>query len=482
MSMDKTGKSADMADMPHTAEKADMADMPAMPGSTDMEQMPPGAMTNGAMTTMGKGTPSAHFFASIILGIWLLSSPFALGYTSAVLTVSDAISGSLVVGFSVITLVRKPSWAPWASSLVGVWLLFAPLLVKVPTAVEYANNTLVGVLIIAIVLLMPGMPGMPAMKAEPGPDIPRGWSYNPSSWPQRAPIIGLALLGFFLSRQMAGYQLGYTPIVWEPFFDPGTAAVLTSSVSKSFPISDAGLGAVAYIVEALMGFMGDKRRWRTMPWMVAFFGILVVPLGVVSVGLIILQPVSVGEWCTPCLIAGVAMLIMIALTLDEVVATLAFLAQARREGQSLWRTFWLGGELRGDGPIVSNIRVDRLSLRAMVWGVTVPWNLVASAALGVWLMAAPSVFGTTGLAAHSDHVVGALVVVVAVTSTAEVGRIFRRVNILFGIWFLVSPWFLSGGSTSSIWNDVAVGVALILLSIRRGPIREQYGAWQRFIR
>jgi hypothetical protein len=102
------------------------------------------------------------------------------------------------------------------------------------------------------------------------------------------------------------------------FFGLGTVRVLTSDVSRAFPIPDAGLGAVAYMIEFLMGFMGDKVRWRTMPWMVTFFGILVVPLGVVSITLIVLQPLAVGAWCTPCLIAAAAMLVMIALTLDEV--------------------------------------------------------------------------------------------------------------------------------------------------------------------
>jgi len=48
------------------------------------------------------------------------------------------------------------------------------------------------------------------------------------------------------------------------------------------------------MIEFLMAFMGDQARWQTMPRMVTFFGILVVPLGVVSVTLIILQPVAVG--------------------------------------------------------------------------------------------------------------------------------------------------------------------------------------------
>lgn len=316
----------------------------------------------------------------------------------------------------------------------------------------------------------------------PGPDAPPGWSYNPSSWPQRAPIIALALVGFFLSRQMAAYQLGYTHTVWEPFFDPGTRAVLGSDLSKSFPISDAGLGAVAYMIETLMGFMGDKRRWRTMPWMVTFFGILVVPLGIVSVSLIIMQPLSVGEWCSPCLLAALAMLTMIALTLDEVVAMGLFLTQARREGQPLWHVFWAGGTLAETESETTPVRPDVVNARAMIWGVALPWNLLASIALGVWLMAAPSIFNTTGRAAHSDHLIGALVVSSAIMALADVGRALRFINVVFGAWFIVAPWVLAGATTGSAVSNGIAGIALILLSLPRGSIGERYGRWQRFVR
>lgn len=435
--------------------------------------------SSAAMTPHGQAAPWAHACAAIILGAWLITSPFALDYGSSALTWSDVISGTLVIGFATVTLVRGSVWAPWANSLVGVWLLFAPLVFKAPTAAAYANDTLAGALVIAFVLLMPGMPGM---RVLPGPDAPPGWSYNPSTWPQRAPIIALALLGFFLSRQMAAYQLGYTSSVWEPFFDPGTRAVLDSDVSRSFPISDAGLGAVLYMVEALMGFMGDKARWRTMPWMVAFFGILVVPLGIASITLIILQPVAVGAWCTPCLIAALAMLIMIALTLDEVVAMGQFLAQARRDGQSVWRIFWMGGTLTETSPDAGSVRPDVVSPKAMAWGITLPWNLLASAALGLWLIASPSLFGTVDGAAASDNIVGALVVTTAIFALADVGRAARFVNIAFGAWLIAAPWLLDGGTTAAAWNDVAAGALLILLSLRRGPVGERYGSWQRFIR
>jgi hypothetical protein len=230
-----------------------------------------------------------------------------------------------------------------------------------------------------------------------------------------------------------------------------------------------------------MGFMGDKRRWRTMPWMVTFFGILVVPLGVVSITLIILQPLAVGAWCTPCLVAAVAMLIMIALTLDEVVAMGQFLVQARREGQSLWRVFWLGGTLR-DLPDVGPTRPDVVSVKAMVGGVALPWNLLLCAGLGVWLMFAPAVLGSAGAAAHSDHLVGALIATAAVIALADVGRATRFINIALGAWVIAAPWLLGGATPGSRWSDVIAGALVILLSIPRGPVGERYGSWERFIR
>src|SRR5207245_8692812 len=133
--------------------------------------------------------------------------------------------------------------------------------------------------------------------------------------------------------------------VWEPFFAGaggrnGSETIITSSVSKAWPIADAGLGAVSYLLEVLMGVMGDRRRWRTMPWVVAAFGIVVVPLGVVSIYFIVIQPIVIGTWCTLCLLAAAAMLVMIPLTLDELVAMGQFLGQAYRRSEPFWRGFF----------------------------------------------------------------------------------------------------------------------------------------------
>ena len=426
-------------------------------------------------------------FTLIGLGFWLITSPFTFGYSSAAMTWSDVTSGTLMALFAGMALFpRLDFMGRWTVSVIGLWLQFAPLIFWAPTPVAYANDTLIGAFAIALSILVPMMPGMAHHMAmmKPGPEIPPGWSYNPSSWHQRAPMIGFAFIGWLISRYLAAYQLGYIKTVWEPFFGPGTVKVLTSKVSKSWPISDAGLGAVAYTFEMLMGWMGGKTRWRSMPWMVTFFFVLVVPLGLVSIVLVILQPLAVGYWCSLCLFTALVMLCMIPLAVDEVVAMGQFLKASARNGKPLWRTFWVGDTIEGGG---KDTRTPRYGLQVskmmmpMVWGVTVPWNLVVSAIIGLWLMFAPSLFGSENKAADSDHLVGALIVTVAVIVMAEVIRAGRFVNILLGAWIMISPWLLFGATPGAKWNDAITGVAVILLSFPRGPIREHYAGWDRYV-
>jgi len=405
----------------------------------------------------------------IVLGVWLIASPWTLGYRSALLTWSDMVSGLLVIALAVIAFRTGRAWAAWANTFVGLWLAFAPLVFWAPDATAYANDTLVGMLVTVFAVLVPMMMTMP------GPEVPLGWSYNPSTWLQRAPVLALALLSFLMSRYMAAFQLEHIPWAWDPIFGDGTVRVLTSTVSKAFPVSDAGLGAFIYLIELLSGFMGDPRRWRTMPWMVALFGFLVVPLGIVSVVLIILQPVVVGAWCTFCLLSALFMLLMVALSLDEVIAMLQFLVQTHRAGNPVWRTFWLGGAALGDN--LTPRRSETTDPRQMFWGVTLPWNLLVSAALGAWLMVAPAVFQTTGQAAHSDHILGALVVTVAIVAFAEVTRAARFINIALALGIIALPWLLGGGTLAASLNDLIIGALVIVLSIAPGKIKNSYESW-----
>jgi len=426
-------------------------------------------------------------FTIIALGLWLVVSPFTFHYASAPMTWSDVMSGILLALFAGLALwPRFDFLGRWSVSFVGLWLQLAPLIFWAPDAVAYVNDTLIGALAIALSILVPMMPGMAhhMEMMKPGPEVPPGWTYNPSTWHQRAPMIALALLGWFISRHLAAYQLGYTPTTWEPFFGKGTENVLTSEVSQMWPISDAGLGALAYTIEFLMAWMGGKTRWRTMPWMVMFFFILVVPLGLTHIILVILQPVAVGSWCTLCLAAAFVMLLMIPYTIDEVIAMGQFMVWSVRNGKPFWRTFWVGGTMEGgeeDKRTLTYGAPVREMVSPMLWGVTATWTLLLSTLLGFWMMLAPWALGTEGAAAQSNQVAGALVVTVSVIVMAEVVRTGRFLNVLLGLWFAAAPWLVAGSSSGALVNNLIGGVALVLLSFPRGRIHERYAAWDKCI-
>ncbi|HEV7349960.1 vitamin K epoxide reductase family protein [Telluribacter sp.] len=171
-------------------------------------------------------------------------------------------------------------------------------------------------------------------------DNPPGWSYNPSAWDQRLPIIILALIGTGIATYLALYQLRVISNVWEPFFGNGSEKILNSKVSKILPIPDAALGALSYLADVATGIIGGTRRWRTMPWIVILFAVAVGPLGVVSITLVILQPVMFDAYCTLCLSSAIISLWMIGPAMDEMLASLQYMRRVKNSGHSMWKAFW----------------------------------------------------------------------------------------------------------------------------------------------
>lgn len=447
------------------------------------------------------------------LGLWLATAPFAFGtfqaseFSSAVMRVSEdrglwdpalrsmltgwnnVIVGVAIMLFAALSMSPRGGWAQWANAFLGVWLLGAPLVFWTPDAAVYANDTLIGALVIALTILIPMMPGMAMEGMMDETDVPPGWTYSPSTYVQRMPIIALGAIGFVLSRILTAYQLGHIDAVWEPFFGSssalnGTEYIITSDVSKAWPVADGGIGAMNYMFEVLMGAMGGRARWRTMPWMVALFGIVVVPLGVISIYFIVIQPIVIGTYCTICLMAAIAMLIMIPYSLDELVAMGQFLVLNTRRGRPFWRAFFRGDALPG-GTVDRHPGFDAplgAIAASAARGVTIPKTLLASTGVGVALMLSRLVVGTEVPLADSDHLVGALVITTAVIAMAEVARPLRFINVLFGAWLLIAPWLLDGGTLVGTGLDVVAGVLLIALSLPRGTRSgEHYGTWDRFI-
>jgi hypothetical protein len=170
--------------------------------------------------------------------------------------------------------------------------------------------------------------------------IPPGWDYNPASWTQRIPIILLAVVGFVVALYLALYQWGVISTVWEPFFGDGSITILNSPISNLLPVPDAALGAFGYLTDAVAGAIGSHKRWRTMPWIVIIFGLAVGPLGLVSLVLVVFQPVLFDSWCTLCLFTAVISVVMIGPAMDEFLASLQYLKRVKRSGLSLWKAIW----------------------------------------------------------------------------------------------------------------------------------------------
>ena len=453
--------------------------------AADIEQ-PAGGLVQRARDAAAERHRSTLWchFANASLGLWLIFSPMVFNIEDSRMYWSDILTGLAILILGLISLSRDAGWARWSVAVLGTWLLFAPLVFWTPSAAVYASDTLVGALVILLAVAVPPAPGVSPAALAAGPDVPPGWDFNPSAWIQRVPIIALAFVGLFFSRYLAAYQLGHIDRAWDPFFGEGTERVITSSVSEAFPVPDAGLGAVVYVLEIVTGAIGDRRRWRTMPWLTLAFGLMIVPLGAVSIFFIIIQPIVIGTWCALCLLGAAAMLVQIPYAFDELLATAQFLKDRVKKGRNLWYVFWRGDTIEGGKAARDDFeRPAGAVLRDMVQGgVTLPWSLAASIAIGAALMFSRVLFDAAGQAADNDHLIGSLVITVSVIALAEMARPLRYVNALFGAWLVAAPWILEGYGALGTWASVVAGALLAVLALPRGPIRCHYGAWDRVLR
>jgi hypothetical protein len=431
----------------------------------------------------------AHF-TNIALGVWLVTQPPMIQVEEPWLARSEIVLGAALILFAALSLSWRMSWARWASAAIGALVMAVPFLFWTYNPAAYLSDTLVGALIIGFAVCTRPEIGPSPLAALTGPAVPPGWSYNPSSWTQRLPIILLALVGLQVSRYLAAYQLGHVETVWEPFFagasaDPrnGTEEIITSSVSEAWPVSDAAVGGYTYALEIVTGIIGSRARWRTMPWLVLLFGLMIAPLGVTSIFFIIIQPIVIGTWSTLALIGAAAMLVQIPYSLDELVATLQFLRRRVKAGRNWLRVFLFGDtDIGGDDGRADEFDQRPNNVLREMWtgGVSLSWNLTAAAAIGLWLMFTRVTLGAEGDMADADHLIGALALTVISLAAAEVARPLRYLLIPLGAALLATPFAFGAGPVATAASLVC-GIGLILLSLRRGPIMQRYGNWQPLI-
>ena len=427
----------------------------------------------------------AHF-VNMALGSWLLLQPLLLNLTGWHAAIEAALGSALIL-FATLALSARMQWARWGCAAIGALIMAVPFVFWTGSAADYLLSTLIGMLVFGLAFASKPDPGVTPIAAFCGPTVPLGWSYNPSTWSQRIPIIALAFVGLYVSLYLASYQLEHIPGVWDPFFagDPGdprngTEEIVTSHVSRAFPVPDAALGGYVYALEIVTGAIGGAARWRTMPWLVILFGILIAPLGIVSIGFIIIQPIVLGTWSIIALIGAAAILIQIPYALDELLASLQFIRRRAQAGRN-WLTVLFRGDTDGGredqgGPREFD-QPARSVLREMVLGgVNLPWSLAAAAAIGLSLLFTRVTLGASGAMADADHLIGSLVLTVVSVAAAEVARPARFLLAPLGIALASMP-FLHETSGSQNAAGILLGLALVALAVPRGAIKGEYGRW-----
>jgi uncharacterized membrane protein len=146
-------------------------------------------------------------------------------------------------------------------------------------------------------------------------------------------VAGLALLGCAISTYLALYQYHVFGSVWDPFFDGGSAKVLTSPLSRALPVRDGALGAAGYAVEAALELSGRTDRWRTQPRLVLLLGLVAAGLALTGAALVVSQPLLAHGFCTLCLASAAISIAVAGLVSGEVRAAWRTARDARRARQ-----------------------------------------------------------------------------------------------------------------------------------------------------
>jgi hypothetical protein len=96
------------------------------------------------------------------------------------------------------------------------------------------------------------------------------------------------------------------------------------------------------------------------------------------------------------------------------------------------------------------------------------WQDAVNVVLGLWLIVSPWVLGyamqTTP--AWNAYVLGVIIAVAAIAALVAFHAWEEWVNVVLGIWLVVSPWILGFTTlTAALWNQVVVGIVVGALAL-----------------
>jgi hypothetical protein len=107
--------------------------------------------TNGERAKAPELSGIGSSWVNILLCIWVIISPFILGFHSSSAVWSNVVAGVLV---GILALLRwsmhQPGWS-WLNLILGIWLVISPFVLFISGAAMW-NNVILGIIVAALAL------------------------------------------------------------------------------------------------------------------------------------------------------------------------------------------------------------------------------------------------------------------------------------------------------------------------------------------
>ena len=103
------------------------------------------------------------------------------------------------------------------------------------------------------------------------------------------------------------------------------------------------------------------------------------------------------------------------------------------------------------------------------------WTAIVNILLGLWLMISPHLLQFEKAASDNNYIVGPLVLTFSMIALWELNRSILFLNIALGIWLLVSPFVLEFQSSATTWATILSGALLAGLSFIKRKVKGKYG-------
>lgn len=97
--------------------------------------------------------PTSHWedWVSWGLGFWLLISPWILAFSDESVALRNAIAVGFVLIFAeVVTLSVFRPWEVWISVLIGAWLIASPFVLGLSSVAAVANAVIIGTIVVLL--------------------------------------------------------------------------------------------------------------------------------------------------------------------------------------------------------------------------------------------------------------------------------------------------------------------------------------------